>query len=341
MNETELKSKLKADKNGFFVFYGDNEYLKDYYASILRKDLLDDGFNYSRFEGSDFSFGDIEDFLSTYSFMNERKMLEVSSPEILKWSDKELSALEKLIALGFDGVTVLFVYRKGEFESKLIPPAKAPAKPTAVYSLSVAMKNLCHFVDFPLSDTPKLINWINRHFEKEGVSISADASRHLIDYCGNDMYILKGEIEKLCAVCKNVGKEEIEKYCCSNVEYQTFDLSEALSAGNTKKVKEIFLNLKTKKADPLLIMGTLIKSFYDMLIAKEARKEGVTSSQMAKDMAMNPWVAEKRMKSSQAVKKEYLEMALSLCSECDQRLKSFSSDQYAHIELLLEKLLVK
>jgi DNA polymerase-3 subunit delta len=155
------------------------------------------------------------------------------------------------------------------------------------------------------------------------------------------MYILKGEIEKLCAVCKTVGKEEIEKYCCSNVEYQTFDLSEALSSGNTKKVKEIFLNLKTKKADPLLIMGTLIKSFYDMLIAKEARKEGVTSSQMAKDMAMNPWVAEKRMKSSQSVKKEYLEMALSLCSECDQRLKSFSSDQYAHIELLLEKLLAK
>jgi DNA polymerase-3 subunit delta len=235
----------------------------------------------------------------------------------------------------------LFVYRKGEFESKLIPPAKAPAKLTAVYSLSVAMKSLCHFVEFPLSDTPKLINWISRHFEKEGISISQDASRHLIDYCGNDMYILKGEIEKLCAVCKTVGKEEIEKYCCSNVEYQTFDLSEALSSGNVSKVREIFLNLKQKKADPLLIMGTLTKNFYDMLIAKEARMTGISSAQMAKDFAMNSWVAEKRSKSVMNIKREYLVNAVSICAECDKKLKSFSADQYAHIELLLEKLISK
>lgn len=341
MNEAELKAKLKESKNGFFVFYGDNEYLKDYYASILRKDVRDNEFNYFRFEGDNFSFFDIESFLTTYSFMNERKMLEVSDPKILKWSEKELSALSSLIADGFEDMTVLFIYRKGEFETKLIPPAKAPAKPTATYSLAEAMKNHCYFTEFPQSDTSKLINWINRHFEKANISVSQDAPKHLIDFCGVDMYILKGEIDKLCAVCKNVGKAEIEKYCCSNIEYQTFDLSEALSLGNASRVKEIFLNLKLKKADPLMIMGTLTKSFYDMLIAKEARKEGVTAGQLAKDMGMNPWVADKRMKSVQYIKKEYLENAVSLCAECDKKLKSFSADQYAHIELLLEKLLIK
>jgi DNA polymerase III delta subunit len=95
MNESALKAKLKESKNGFFIFYGDNEYLKDYYASILRKDVKDDGFNYLRYENDEFSFRDIEDFLSTYSFMNERKMLEVSDPKILKWSDKELSELSE------------------------------------------------------------------------------------------------------------------------------------------------------------------------------------------------------------------------------------------------------
>ena len=90
-----------------------------------------------------------------------------------------------------------------------------------------------------------------------------------------------------------------------------------------------------------MIMGTLTKSFYDMLLAKEAIKERVSSSQLAKDMGMNPWVADKRMKSVANVEKEYLEKAVSLCSECDKKLKSFSADQYAHIELLLEKLLIK
>ncbi len=341
MNESALKAKLKESKNGFFIFYGDNEYLKDYYASILRKDVKDDGFNYLRYESDEFSFRDIEDFLSTYSFMNERKMLEVSDPKILKWSDKELSELSELISQGFDDVTVLFVYRKGEFESKLIPPAKAPAKENAVYSLAVSMEKHCSLVEFPLSDTAKLINWINRHFEKAGISVSDDAPRALIDFCGNDMYILKGEIDKLCAVCTSVSKAEIEKYCCSNIEYQTFDLSEALSAGNISKVREIFLNLKQKKADPLLIMGTLTKNFYDMLIAKEARMTGISSAQMAKDFAMNSWVAEKRSKSVMNIKREYLVNAVSLCAECDKKLKSFSADQYAHIELLLEKLISK
>ena len=341
MNEAELKVKLKESKNGFFVFYGDNEYLKDYYASILRKEVMENEFNYFRFDGDEFSFYDIESFLTTYSFMNERKMLEVLNPKILKWSEKELSALSSLVSEGFEDMTVLLVYRKGEFETKLIPPAKAPAKPTAVYSLSASMKKDCYFVEFPQSETPKLINWINRHFEKVNIPISPDAPKHLIDFCGNDMYILKGEIEKLCAVCQSVGKSEIEKYCCSNIEYQTFDLSEALSSGNTSRVKEIFLNLKFKKADPLMIMGTLTKSFYDMLLAKEAIKERVSSSQLAKDMGMNPWVADKRMKSVANIEKEYLEKAVSLCSECDKKLKSFSADQYAHIELLLEKLLIK
>ena len=341
MNETELKAKIKEDKSGFFIFYGDNEYLKDYYASVLRQEVKGDQFNYSRLEGDEFHFYDAEGFLTTYSFSNDRKMLEVSDPEILKWSDKELSSFESLISDGFEDSTILFIYRKGKFESKLIPASKAPANPTAVYSLSVTMQKNCHFVEFPQSDAPKLINWINRHFEKAGVEASPEAPRQLIDFCGSDMYVLKGEIDKLCAVCRKISKEEIEKYCCCNVEYQTFDLSEALSSGNSSKVKEIFLNLKLKKADPLLIMGTLTKSFYDMLIAKEAKKEGISSSQMAKDMSMNPWVAEKRMKSASNVSKDYIEKALTLCGECDQKLKSFSADPYAHIELLLEKLLVK
>ncbi len=341
MNEGELKTKIKSDKSGFFIFYGENEYLKDFYISTLRHDVKDNQFNYHRFEGEEFTFSDIDEFLSTFSFTGERKMLEVISPKITKWSEKELTALEGLISDGFDNVTVLWVYRNGEFESKLVAPAKAPAKPTAIYTLSLAMKNHCHFVEFPKSDAPKLINWINRHFEKSGVEFSSDSARHLIDFCGTDMNILNGEIQKLCAVCEKVTPSEIEKYCCSNVEYQTFDLSEALAMGNAEKVKKIFLNLKLKKADPLLIMGTLIKSFYDTLLAREAKKEGVRSEALAKDFAMNPWVAEKRMRAASSVSREYLEKAISLSSECDKKLKSFSSDQYIHIELLLEKLLHK
>ena len=341
MNETELKAKLKETKEGFFVFHGDNEYLKDYYASILRKDVSIDEFNYFRFDGDDFSFSDIESFLTTYSFMNERKMLEVIDPKLTKWNDKELSSLSHMLSDGFENSTVLFIYRKGSFETKLLSPAKAPTKPTPVYDLALSMKQNCFFVDFPASDSSKLINWINRHFEKAEIKISPEAPKHLIDFCGNDMYILKGEIDKLCAVCSEVSKVEIEKYCCSNVEYQTFDLSEALSLGNVSRVKEIFLNLKLKKADPLMIMGTLTKSFFDMLIAKEGKNSGVTSSQMAKDFSMNAWAADKRMKSAASLSKEYLQDAILKCDECDKKLKRFSSDQYMHIELLLESLLYK
>ena len=42
---------------------GDNEYLKDYYASILRKDVSIDEFNYFRFDGDDFSFSDMKQYL--------------------------------------------------------------------------------------------------------------------------------------------------------------------------------------------------------------------------------------------------------------------------------------
>jgi DNA polymerase III delta subunit len=88
-----------------------------------------------------------------------------------------------------------------------------------------------------------------------------------------------------------------------------------------------------------MIMGTLTKSFFDMLIAKEGKKSGISSAQLAEDFSMNAWAAEKRMKSSSSVSEEYLKDAVLKCDECDKKLKSFSADQYMHIELLLEKLL--
>ncbi len=90
-----------------------------------------------------------------------------------------------------------------------------------------------------------------------------------------------------------------------------------------------------------MIMGTITKYYSDTLLAKKAKKENISSSQFAKELSMNPWAAEKRIKSAALLSEEYIKTAIKECAECDKRLKSFSSDQYAHIELLLEKLIKK
>ena len=52
-------------------------------------------------------------------------------------------------------------------------------------------------VEFDNEKSDKLVNWIVKHFNTKNVKFEPNVPREIINVCGNDMYILQGEILKL------------------------------------------------------------------------------------------------------------------------------------------------
>lgn len=85
MSVDALKKKIKSGKlGGAYLFYGDEEYLKDHYLGQLRRAVETSSlpeFNHIVFEEKDMRFSDLGDALETLPTMANFKLIEIREPE--------------------------------------------------------------------------------------------------------------------------------------------------------------------------------------------------------------------------------------------------------------------
>ena len=104
MELAEFKTKLKnGDLGGWYIFSGEEDYLKKYYLSALREEIVTDGafalFNHATFDGADIDFGALRDAISSPPMMGEYKLVEWKFADIENMKESERKALELLFPL--------------------------------------------------------------------------------------------------------------------------------------------------------------------------------------------------------------------------------------------------
>ena len=111
---SDFKEKLKINPSGAYFFFGEEEYLKEYYASEIKK-LVDPAMaelNYDRIYAEDVtekSFERIADNLSAPPMMSEYRVTLVRGLEVLKLKDDKLSLLSDLVEMATGGNILVFV----------------------------------------------------------------------------------------------------------------------------------------------------------------------------------------------------------------------------------------
>ena len=335
-----LKARLKGDFGGTYIFYGDNEYTKDYYFKLLRSKAVDlpaDDFNYIKYNSDNLDVSELNDFTMSFPFTGGHKFAEIRCPDFLKMNEKDAEQYASIISELPEYVVLVLFFRGFELEEKDLTPTKKAPSP-----LLEALKKHAVAVNFTQPDHAQTVNWLCKHFTTAKVEIERTVPDAIISMCGTDLYILRGETEKLCAAYKGkpLTTADVANYCCSNIAYQTFDLSNALAEKDAKKVSRIFTSLVAKKTEPLLIMGALIKNVSDMVAVKEGQECGISPSAMASELKTTPWAVMQRLNALKRRTPEYARNALALCAECDKKLKGFSVNSYLALDLLLQSLLI-
>lgn len=336
MEIDELKKRIKDnDLSGVFLFCGKENFMKDHYASILRKKVDQSPlpeFNHIYFNASSDKLSDLEDAFDSLPYMWETKIIEITDIENANFNDSDLETYERIFSDVPDYLTVLIVLRSDDSDDSAGEKTK---KKTGIAAFIGVVKKCGYVVEFEPEKADKLIGWIHKHFASEGVAFNPNVPAEMINYCGSDMYILEGEIKKLSAAFDGapLTVSDVHKYCCENTAYKYFDIASALNRRDILGAKRIYEGLELKKSDVPAALGYIIKTYSDMLLVKTGMDGGKGYDVIAKDLKLPSWRVGKIAQSVSSSTTRSLSFAINCLSTADTHIKSMNGDPKRILEL--------
>ncbi len=266
MEVGELVEKIKKDPVGRYIFCGEEDYLKRYYAKQLLRATLGetpDVFSYTVFDGEDVDFAALREAVTSPALMSEYKVVEWRFCDFTSMKEKELSELEELAALHDDFPDTVLIFIAAADGADL-SVGKNPTKFERRFS------KLFNIVNFKKSTDRQLLGWLKRHFDAEGVLVDIEVLNALLLRSGKIMDVLAGEVSKLVALAKTRGQEKItpadvEEVCSATPESEAFALQNALSSRNRAAAFLALEDLKFRRIDPNIILAMIERSFTELL----------------------------------------------------------------------------
>lgn len=359
-----LKQRLKENKPaGVYLFYGNEEYTKDYYARELRKKVTASPmpeFNHIIFDASASGPNELAEAVDSLPYLWDYKMIEIKNFDLFALNADTAARYAEVISQLPEYIIMLFLFRSSELDESVVEggfkksaglsaektsdeESEEPAqkgKGKGINTLISAIKKYGLAVNFPNETGEKLENWILKHFAAKKVQADRSAAQMLIAFCGNDMYTLYNEIEKLVYSLaeRPITQKTVLKYCCPNESYKVYELSDALTSGDMKKVKQIYDNLVKSKTDPSLLLGYLSKCYSDMLLIQAAAEEGMSQAKIAQMLRKSEWLVRRTAAGIARRPSGYLAYACEAIDAADRKLKRYSGNPYLALEFLLLRL---
>lgn len=339
MTATELKNAIKATSfDRCFVFCGEEDYLKQYYLKELRRTILTDEafevFNHFSFEGEKINFAKLYDALSAPPMMSDFKLIEWHLADFNTMKESDVTALLDFCEEKKDYPFSCVVFSVGAERFNL---GNLPKNPSELYKQLAPVADI---VVFDHSTDSQLSSWINRHFAHDGFSVEGDVCRALLDRCGRDMNVLTLEIDKLCAYVKSnardsVTERDVEYITCPSPENDAFALSNAILSKNKKAAYDSIIDMKRKKTDPSIVLGSLFKLYGEIITVSEFMRAGLSQSDISKKLRFHEYKTGLYMKYASKTSIQSLERMLSVCRDADILVKSTYTNPYTVLERLI------
>ena len=296
-----------------YYIYGEEEYLKRYYYSEIKRlgasDLPE--FNFAEFEGKGFSFDEFANYVDSYPVMADHKVIGLIDIDAAFLKTNVGKEFVDFISTIPDYCTVVIMdtdLKQSSSEALLKAVEKAGG---------VAAE-----VDRP--PIPSLVTWIKRHFKSHGKEISTEDVHYLLEIADNDMLSLNNEISKLCGYISEttVKRSDIDGLVTKSIDANRFELADAFYSKNYNKIFDILDKLYKQNIDDIVIANVFYSTFLDMWRACLAFKSGKTSNDLASDFEIHRYGAAKAMKNTRNIKKSFLQAAVGLACNLDKQLKS-------------------
>lgn len=325
---TELKRQIKEDKlKPLYLFYGEEEYLKEFYITKIEEIVPDGGFpefNRIKLEGAEIPFSDYDDAWESFPMMTDRKLILIKDSGIFKLKkgredihstdEQKEFWTEKLKHIADDAV-VIFSERSVD-------------KRSALYK---AVSKAGYVVEFDYLSEADLVTWVLKQCLNAKVKISKDTAQYLVVRCDPGLNNLNNELQKLMTFCdEEIYKSDIDRVVAKSLQVITFELSDAIMAGNTEKTLSVLRDLKTVKENAFTILYLMYSNFDKLLHTKLLA--GAPQSEVAARIGAAPFIAKKYIESARGFSEEALIRMVKRVPEIDLAIKEGRVDEWTALE---------
>ncbi len=339
LNINDFKSRIKAGKpEGWYILTGEEDYLKSHYRrellSLVLRDGALDAFNHAEWNGLEFDFGAIAEALVSPPMMQEYKLVEWRFANLGALSEKELKILtEELFPLKEECPFSVFLISTTDTGLDLGTPKK-PSK------LSRLLSDKFDILSFPKSTDNQLLSWLKKHFDAEGIEVSLDSLNTMLGRVGHSMEVLHSEVEKLSAYLHQNGltrlnAETVEAVCPSNIETESFALQNSIFEGNIKKALCVLADMKAKRTDPQIIMGSLASAYSKLSAVAMLAEEGERPDEIGRLLGLQSYPLQLNLKAARKLGSKRINSALKSLLEADASSKFGGITGYQAIEIFI------
>ena len=340
IKEDEFRKQLKKGLQGAYLFFGDEDYLKSFALKNARALICNDPsfaiFNDIQIDPLDYTPNTLVNALMPLPMMGEQKIVTINGLALSSIKGAEFDEFIDAVSSikEYDYNVLIISVPAGLFDEGSIP--KSPSKPL------LALAEIMTPVYFETISGSRLITWVGKHFEHNGVSATPKICELLIEKCGKSMFTLSNETEKLAfyALQNNrteVTSEDIENVACSVLTQDAYALANAILDSRYADAIDALNVMKFKRIDPIFVMPEVSRVIYELFLIKVLQEEGHSLSeitQILKPLKIGEYKVKLYANVSATKSRASFEHALRLCSEADLNLKS-SSQSYSSIEKLI------
>lgn len=339
ITERDLKAQIKEKRfSSLYLIYGDEAYLKQFYAGRICERAVDDAlrdFNFHRFEGKSVDFDALSDAVEAFPMMSDRTCVLLKDIPVDALAQDDRDKLMQILSDIPPTCTVVLWMDTVEVLPKKNAKWRNFIKDISPYANLLALDK---------RGRSDLIKLIRSGAEKRGCSVSADTAAYLVTLTGDDLTNLLKELEKLCAY-KGAGEitpQDVDAVAVRTVEAVVFDLSKAMFARDGARAFSILALLLRQKTEPTAILGALIACYVDIYRVKVFTLSGGRPEDVAtvfnykgKEFRLRNAARDGKQMSLQDVRR-----CLAILSRCDTKLKGSGMDARLLLEQCVTELML-
>lgn len=337
IDELKLKSQIKERKfSSSYLIYGNEPYLKQYYAGLIAKKCVTDGmegFNLRKFDAE--NNNDIQELIDstdTLPAFSEYTCTVIKNFPLDSMYSANKERFEGWLRDMPETTVAVFWQDTTEINPKKSAKWKAVISLFSKYGCAVCLDKM---------DKNALMKTVAGGLKKRGKQIDRDTALYLIDTVGNDLNMLLNEVEKLANFENGdtVTKTDINAVCIKSLESSVYDLSKGIFSGNIEKCFKILNKLFQDKEKPEVILGVLAGNFIDIYRAKVSVLAGKNSDYLKNYYNYKNTEFRLRNASRDASKLDMsqIKKCIEILYEADRQIKLRTVDE----KTVLEKLIIE
>lgn len=333
MTQQELRDEIRTGAfRPVYVLYGEEAYLSAYYAGAIADKVCGgemEGFNRFSFDGQETDWDDIEQAAVSVPLMAERKCVIVRNCDVAVTGERMQALLQAPPA----DTVLIFLFT-------VVQPGGKNARWKAFMD---ACKKVGGVVECGRQTEAELVRLLTKGAARRGCALTDTNAAALIARCGDDMLLLLGELEKLCAVAGKgnaITAEVIEAAASRTLDFSVFNLSKALLRGQAAEALRLLDSLLEQKEDPIALLAVLSNAYADLYRAGAAIQCGRQPAEVARHYQYGG--REFRLRNAgmdvRRLPAGAVERSVELLAAADRRLKSSRTDARVILEQLLVQL---